>query len=184
MKFRNYCIIIIGDTFGVVEEIASVAETKPNVLDGKGLLIATFSSVSTPKELEDQFKDFKRNFLVFDLSPQSAGFSIQKLHIQEALFGFLRTMTDDRLRDRTEDLINQINMTSDTKDDATEWSRPPRPNDIIKVTIKKPKDKKITEEDLDKMTLSEKGELMNNLIDKGIENLSEYDKKILQKLAI
>lgn len=183
MKFRNYCIIIIGDTFGVDVEIASVAETKPNILNGKGMLIATFTSVSTPKELEDQFKDFKRNFLVFDLSSQSSGYSIRKLDIHEGLFGFLRTMTDDRLRDRTEDLINEINMTSDTKD-VTGWSRPPRPDDVVKMTIKKPKEKKITEEDLDKMTITQKSELMNDLIDKGVENLSEHDKKILQKLAI
>ena len=46
------------------------------------------------------------------------------------------------------------------------------------------KDKKILIEDIDKMSPKDKNNLMNELIDKGVNNLSEYDKKILKKLSI
>ena len=53
MKFRNYCVVILGDTKNVKDEIQKVSETEPNVLDAKGIVIATFSSLMEPIELND-----------------------------------------------------------------------------------------------------------------------------------
>jgi hypothetical protein len=39
-------------------------------------------------------------------------------------------------------------------------------------------------EQIEQMSPKEKNDLMNKLIDKGVENLSEYDKKILNMLSI
>jgi len=33
MKFRNYCIVVMGNTSGVQSEIAKICEGDPNVLD-------------------------------------------------------------------------------------------------------------------------------------------------------
>ena len=44
MRLRNYCVIIMGDTKDVFLEIEKVSDDKPNVLDAKGIVIATFSS--------------------------------------------------------------------------------------------------------------------------------------------
>jgi hypothetical protein len=44
-------------------------------------------------------------------------------------------------------------------------------------------DTNFTLEDIDNMSPIEKDNLMNKLIDKGAKNLSEYDKKMLDKLA-
>jgi hypothetical protein len=41
----------------------------------------------------------------------------------------------------------------------------------------------ITEIDIEKMTKSEKQELLDKMIENGVENLSEHDKKILPLLA-
>jgi hypothetical protein len=30
MKFRNYCVVIMGETFGALDEIIKISEIKPN----------------------------------------------------------------------------------------------------------------------------------------------------------
>lgn len=165
-------MVVMGETEGVLPEIIKIAETKPNVLDAKGIVIATFSSVAEPRELTDYFKLNGRNFLIFDLNAETSGFNISKQEINDGLFGFLSTMNEENLKDRTDSLIKEISSTT-----VNNRSR--------KVNVKKePKQPQISMEDIDNMTPKDKNDLMNKLIDKGIENLSDYDKKILDKLAI
>lgn len=114
MKFRNYCIVVMGDTQNVLGEIIKVAETKPNVLDAKGILIATFSSVAEPRELTDYFKLNGRNFLIFDLNSENSGFHMIKNEINEGLFGFLKDMNDETLKQKTDSLIEEISSTTVT----------------------------------------------------------------------
>ena len=108
MLFRNYCIVVMGNTVGVVKEIHKVSEIEPNVLDAKGLLIATFSSVVEPKELTAFFTLNKRNFLLFDLNPNNSGFNIQKKEISNGLFSFLTEMNAETLVNKTNDLMYEI----------------------------------------------------------------------------
>ena len=167
MKFRNYCLVIMGNTDGAILEINKISETKPNTLDAKGILIATFSSVIEPKELTEYFKLSMRNFLIFDLNSENSGFNILKEDIQNGLFGFLEEMNDESLKNKTDDLIQEISSTTTT-------------TKIIKKNI----EKEISIDDIDKMSPKDKNDLMNKLIDKGIKYLSEYDKKLLKKLSI
>ncbi len=175
MKFRNYCIVVMGDTNNVREEIEKVSEMKPNVLDAKGILIATFSSVVEPSELKDFFKLNRRSFLLFDLDPKTSGVHITKKDIHEGLFGFLKILNDDELKNKTKNLIREITLSSDTK-----------PTFNKKITLRDTpiKNKKITEADIDKMGKEDKVKLLHSLIDKGYEKLTEDDKKILKKLAL
>lgn len=114
MKFRNYCIIVMGDTKDVIGEIIKVAETKPNILDAKGILIATFSSVAEPRELTDYFKLNGRNFIICDLNSENSGFHMLKDEINEGLFGFLKDMNNNTLKQKTENLIQEISSTTVT----------------------------------------------------------------------
>lgn len=114
MKFRNYCIVVMGDTKNVLGEIIKVAETKPNVLDAKGILIATFSSVAEPRELTDYFKLNGRNFLLFDLNSENSGYHMIKDEINEGLFGFLKEMDEETLKQKTDNLIQEISSTTVT----------------------------------------------------------------------
>lgn len=170
MKFRNYCIVIMGDTKDVVPEISKIAETKPNILDSKGILIATFSSIAEPSEITDYFKLNRRNFLIFDLNTENSGFFIGKPDIHEGLFGFLSEYNDEVLKKKTEDLLSSVDIkfTSTTVDAK---SKPKRTEFLVSI------------EEIDKMSPKEKNDLMNKLIDKGATNLSEYDKKLLTKLS-
>ncbi len=166
MKFRNYCVVIMGETDDVIDEIRQVSEMEPNILSAKGILISTFSSIIDPKELTDYFRSNGRNFLIFDLNPDNSGYFIVKENINEGLFGFLRKMNENALIEKTNNLINEL--TSSTVSD---------------VTIVKKKEKSISVEEIPKMGAMERNNLMNQLIDKGFENFSEQDKLVLDKLA-
>jgi hypothetical protein len=45
MKFRNYCVIILGNTSDAISEIEK-SDSKINILDAKGVYIATTSKLT------------------------------------------------------------------------------------------------------------------------------------------
>jgi hypothetical protein len=171
MKFRNYCIVVMGSTSGVQLEITKICEGTPNILDAKGVLIATFTSFAEPSELTAWFTENNRNFLIFDLDKDNSGFNITKKEIHEGLFGFLKSVNTNEMND---DFLKSISLSSETKD--------------VK-TVKKPlrdslKNKnKLDPKNIEKLSQSEKQELLNELIDSGLENLTESDKKLLPLLV-
>jgi hypothetical protein len=171
MKFRNYCIVVMGETDGVIKEITSIAEKGPNILDAKGILIATFMSNAEPSELTDFFKNMNRNFLIFDLNKDYSGFNILKEDISKGLFGFLDNLSEGFLKQKTEDLIQELTSSTIV-------------HNFKNIKEKKPQKNKISLEDIDEMSSEEKEILLNKLLEKGPSKLSEYDKKILKKLAI
>lgn len=162
MKFRNYCVVIMGNTIGATLEVEKISEGKINVFNPNGILIATFSSVMEPKELNDWFKLNKRTFFIFDLNPECSGFNIQKEEIHNGLFGFLENIDVDK---KTLELLNVVKEAKN-----------------VKKPIKSNK-QEITEETISKMTSKEKEILFNKLLDNGTENLTDNDKKILPLLA-
>jgi len=168
MKFRNYCIVVLGNTEGVNEEIQKMSETTPNVLNAKGVLIATFSSLSEPSELTDWFKSQNRNFLIFDLDKDNSGFHITKPQIHEGLFGFLKTIDTEEMSDK---FFKIMELSSKTENIDAQIKKPVKVRNII--DIEKVKD----------MGPKEKQTLLDNIIDGGLENLSEHDKKWLYLLA-
>ena len=169
--FRNYCIVVMGDTLGSQEEIIKVSEIKPNVLDAKGILIATFSSIIEPSELTEWFTSRNRSFLLFDLNETSSGFNITKKEIHEGLFGFLKNLNVEQMN---EDFLRTIHLSSDTKAVKTEKKK----------TQKETKNKNLLDKaKIEKMSKYEKDELLNQLIDNGLEKLSEHDKTLLHLLA-
>ena len=163
MKFRNYCTLILTETQGVVDEIEKISESKVNVLDAKGILIATFSSNLEPCEITEIFKANKRNFFLFDLSTESSGVNIIKKDIHQGLFGFIN---DVDLEEKARDLLHTI-------EDAR----------IIKKVKETKKVKELTEEDIKKMSKTEKQEMFDKILDKGAENFTENDKKIMPFLV-
>jgi hypothetical protein len=171
MRFINYCLVVMGDTKNVLLEIEKISETKPNVLDAKGVLIATFSSVASPQELTNWFTENNRNFLIFDLDKNVSGFNITKKNIHDGLFGFLSKID---LNSRSEELLRALDLSSNTITNITGYSS------NIKITQSK---EKYPEINVSKMTSLEKKELMDRLIDNGVDKLSEDDKKLLQLLA-
>jgi len=164
MKFRNYCLVVFGNTAGIMSEVISVSEIEPNVLDAKGVSVVTFTSNIEPKELNDYFRMNGRNFLIFDLSPEHSGFNFQKRDIMTGLFGYLKQMTPEVLKEKSDMLMNEF---SETEIESV-------PTNQKSVTLKQ----------LNKMSSEEKNELLNTLIEKGInKTLTENDEKILRILT-
>ena len=160
----------MGDTLGSQEEIIKVSEIKPNVLDAKGILIATFSSIIEPSELTEWFTSRNRSFLLFDLNETSSGFNITKKEIHEGLFGFLKNLNVEQMN---EDFLRTIHLSSDTKAVKTEKKK----------TQKETKNKNLLDKaKIEKMSNHEKDELLNQLIDNGLEKLSKHDKTLLHLL--
>jgi hypothetical protein len=77
--------------------------------------------------------------------------------------------------------MNEDNL----EEKATEFLKDIEMHDVKRV-VKPRKDyskpKKLTQDDIDKMSNKEKDELQNSIIDNGLENMSEYDKEILSFL--
>jgi hypothetical protein len=83
-------------------------------------------------------------------------------------------MSDIDLEDRAIDFLKDVEMTSSTKD-IKSYIRP------LRVSLKTVK---LTKEDISKMTYREKNDLQDKIIDNGLENMTEYDKKILSFLWV
>jgi len=169
MKFRDYCLVLMGKNDNVYSEILKISESKPNILDAKGIIIATFSSIMTPEEISDYFKSNNRNFLVFDLDKSSSGFSITKKEVQQGLFGFIDEDRQTYLQHKSEQLLKELEASSG----ETTTSYTNKEDLRLRLPI----------DDIESLTPTEKDHWMNIIIDKGVDKLSAYDKKLLDKLS-
>ena len=171
MTFKNYCVIIMGDTNGVVKEIEKISDSKPNILDAKGIVIATFTSFVDVKEISAWFMVNNRSFMVFDLDPTASGVFITKPEVYEGLFGFLKETNKKDLDSKTYEFLKDMVRNPNHIEDAV----------IVEEEIEKKVE--LSESEIEKMSKNEKEKMINEIIDKGFENLTEYDKKILALLA-
>lgn len=166
----------MGNTTGVKKEIEKISESKPNILDAKGIIIATFTSFVDVNEISTWFTLNNRNFVVFELNKETSGFFLSKPEIHNALFGFL-TNSEEDLTEKTNEFMDSINK-SVTDIQFTSVTTTMAVNELInKVQYN------FSEEEIDKMTKVEKDELYNKLIDNGVDKLTENDKKLLVLLC-
>lgn len=186
MKFRNYCLILMGKNFtrdSVVSEITKISEITPNYIDAVGIMIVTFTSVLEPSELDENFKTLGWNFMVFDLDSKSSAVKLINPDLHEGLFGFLRDNQKDKLDDMSVRLMKDIALSSDTK---SQWS-PPANENRSRVVKKSKKEEDLTEADVEKMTKDQRQKKLDEYIDfgkkNGFEKLTDLDKKIMELLA-
>lgn len=173
MKFRNYCIVVMGNLDGSKDDILKVAETKPRYIDAKGILIATFASVMEPAELEDFFNYNGRSFMIFDLDKKSSGYNFDNERIHNHLFGYL-VGSEDKLKEMSSNLMDNISAT--TKDNVATAHSQPQP-----VTRKKIKKKATI--NYSELTKTERDNIVNDILDKGVERLTDSDKETLKKIS-
>lgn len=171
MKFRNYCIVVMGNMDAVKDDIIKIAESKPRYLDAKGILIATFASVAEPSELKDFFNFNGRSFLLFDLDKDFSGYHLDNDKLNTHLFGYLAEQ-GEKLKEMSDRLM--VDLSASTKDKK-----------IIQEL--KPKTKLSPKISYSELSKKERESLVNNIIDKyqsiGISKISDSDKNILQKIS-
>jgi hypothetical protein len=165
MKFKNYCVVFMGDTTNALLEISQVSEIPPNIIDAKGIFIATITSGLNVGEISDFFNTCGKSFLVFELDGKTSGVKITKDILHDKLFGFLNTNNKQKLSEKSDNFLQSIKISSDTTNNKTTIKEIP-----------------ITKNMVNKMSISEKEELQNKIIDKGVSNITEQDKIILDYL--
>jgi len=158
----------MGTTKGVLSEITKISEGQPNVLDAKGILIATFSSIANVGELTEWFIENNRNFLLFELNEKNSGFNISKIDIHEGLFGFLKSLD-------TDEMDKMFTQGLEVESTVVESKSKPLRDSLT--------ENKLDREEIEKMGTKDKEKLLDELIESGLENLSIKDKELLPLLT-
>lgn len=158
------------DKENIIAHIQKLSKIELNVLDAKGIMIVTFTSPFTASELTELLMLSNISFLIFDLNKSNSGFHITKKEIHDGLFGYLKQINLEKI---TDELIDEINLSMNKRHIKV------KTKDVKNVKVY---EKKITLDDIKKMTVKEKEEIQNKIIDNGVENMTQYDKKILKNL--
>lgn len=172
MKFRDYCILVMGNMESVKDDIVKIAEGAPRYIDAKGILFATFSSAAEPSELRDFFDFNGRSFFLFDLDKKNSAYHMDNEKLNKHLFGYLLNQ-DDRLREMSDRFMDVISAS--TKDSKVTKSK-------SKAKEKKRKKKKV-KIDVRELTKKEREGMVNKILDKGFEKITNSDKITLKEIS-
>ena len=169
MKFRNYCIVALGDVDGILPLLSKISETEIRKLAQTGVLICTFSSVVEAAEIKELINRDKRTFFIFEVGADNSAYQIGREEIHNQLFSFMEDGGDELLSLMTNKLINDIKSTNDSQSGIT----------ISKSSIEEDEDLL----DVSKLNKNQKQKEIDNLLDKGLDNLSEKEKEFLDLLT-
>lgn len=84
---RKFCLIGLGSTEELKEDLTIISETSVNFVSGEGLIIATFESNFTVPEIDELLKMNNRSFILFEMTMGFYSASIENKEFQNALFG-------------------------------------------------------------------------------------------------
>jgi hypothetical protein len=192
MGFKYYCIVVMGETKGVLNEIADICNDDPKVLDAKGILICTFNSATNAKEMEDYFTSLGRSFFLFEIGAKNTGYNIVNKTIREGLFSHIesdlndlpkksKSLFDELQNGVFEPLPENIKQMLLNNSGTTKEHNPEQTTNIETVEIKGKL--KINQSYYNKLSEKERDNIINNIIDKGFSNLTDLDKEILDFLS-
>lgn len=161
MEFNNYCLLILGEIENAKLIIRRITENDIKYIEAKGFYLATFLSVLTPKEIKDTFIDKKTSVIVFKLDDDSSSVELTDKDKHKHLFGEV-----EKTVKKQSELNKKYGSMLVLDEKALK-------EDYLKTLKNK----------IDKMGKTEKTNLLNEIFDKGIENLSSEDKEILKILS-
>jgi hypothetical protein len=167
----------MGDTEGALPEIAKICDNKPKVLASVGVIICTFTSVADAKELESYFESLERSFFLLEVGADNTGYNIKNKKVHKGLFQAMEQNADD-LKKKSDSIMDEINESFANNSGRTEEDIP-----VINLKTKSKTVKSETRPNrlyYDSLNGEEKIDLINDLLDKGYENLSEFDKRVLK----
>tara|TARA_S200002703_G_scaffold1341_4_gene2380 strand:- start:2189 stop:2686 length:498 start_codon:yes stop_codon:yes gene_type:complete len=84
---RKFCIVGLGSTEELKEDLTIISETSVNFVSGEGLIIATFQTAFTLPEIEELLKMTNRSYILFEMTSGFYSASIENKEFQDALFG-------------------------------------------------------------------------------------------------
>jgi hypothetical protein len=177
MIFKNYCGVFFNPTNELNAIVSKISEDSPRAMKGKGISIYTFTTVVDTAILTEYFKSYNLNFFVFELSKSNSGFNFTDKEKESDLFGFL----DKNIKSDYEQLSN-ILMDDIIKNSAKNKSTEPNLNLTIKNNTKVENLDEVLIR-IENMSKNDRNVMLNEIIDKGVENLNDSDKKILEKIS-
>lgn len=184
MKFRNFCLVVLGDVVGAKDEIKRISESGLNILESKNIIISTFSTAVNISELNDYFKLNNRNFIIFEMLNGTYSAYLKDEKINEQLFESIKRKNPEVLEEMTNQLFTEILSQYKNRSTTTSHSGFSEPVSTIKhETAVEIKDDSEIEDFIKTLSETDKIQLINDLIDKGSDNLTDHDKKCLKFLT-
>jgi hypothetical protein len=188
MVFKHYCAVFLNPNENLNKEVTKISEGPIRVMRGKGITLCTFTSVVDVRVLDEYFKSYELNFLLFELDDNTSAFNFNDKDKENNLFGF---MSDINKYKDFEDISNKLldDIVNDNIFDKGNYysgitNSPDKYHHRLNKTSKNYyTDDEYINEEIKDLTKSEINEKVNNIIDKGLHNLTEYDKKMLEKLS-
>jgi hypothetical protein len=160
--FAPYCIIVLGNNASEADKyVEKFSEIKLGHLLSQNVYISTFVSMVDIAEMTDWFRSRDMNFFIFKVDPKVSGFGLTKKEMENGLFGLI-------------DFINVKEMTD--KFFKSQF-------DNLEPDVETADRDGLNLEDIEHMSPFDKETLINKILDKGVENMSEEDKKILSILT-
>jgi hypothetical protein len=84
---RKFCIIGLGSTEELKEDLTIISETSVNFVSGEGLIIATFETTFNIVEIEELLSMGNRSYIIFEMTAGFFSANIENKEFQNALFG-------------------------------------------------------------------------------------------------
>jgi protein-arginine kinase activator protein McsA len=84
---RKFCIIGLGNTEELKEDLTVISESSVNFVSGEGLIIATFESAFVLPEIEELLNMSNRSYIIFEMTMGFYSANIENKEFQNALFG-------------------------------------------------------------------------------------------------
>ena len=188
INFKHYCAVFFNPTDGLNEEVSKICEEAPRTMKGKGISIYTFTSIVEAPVLTEYFKSYDRNFLLFDLKEENSGFNFIDKVKENDLFGFLKSNESNKDFEKLsntlmDDILKDIHGTKESTPDfdipSIISNKTPKGFEIYQ----HPELEEYSLSIDDDMSKKDINEMVNKIIDKGVENLTDLDKKMLDKLS-
>lgn len=154
---KDYCLMLLGAENHPIDDILRISETIPNTMayNSQDVIVATFSSYLNIKEVTTYIKSYNINFFVFEINTNNFGRNITDAETDKELFGFIKPKrkTREEFQERIQELF-----------DNPELARKFFQNDRVEEQYQ------------------DAEEIINSILDKGYKNITEGDKKTIQRL--
>lgn len=162
--FKNYCIVILGETKNSKLEIEKISEGSIKYVPGRNIILCTFLSILNVGELTEYFKSFDKNFLLFEINNKVSGFNIKDKTIEEQLFGTIHNDYLSELTNMSSEFLDFISKSMDNTGHTKTVNK-----DMV--------------HEIDTLSKKEMQTIIDEILNKGVENITKNDKLLLEKIS-
>ena len=90
MVFKHYCAVFLNPNNNLAKEVTKISEGSIRLMKGKGITLCTFTSVVDINVVNEYFKSYELNFLLFELDDNTSAFNFNDKDKENNLFGFIK----------------------------------------------------------------------------------------------